>query len=250
MADHVSFVSSMELAAPKMKLLGAPKDSKPPEFADNKEEGYVVAGSLVAFTENVDGQAKSDVLNGFLLAQLASDKKYEREVQTKQWYQMYSLVLGKIGFVLQSFEFVEYKESGGSFKMDAAVLEILEATVTGNEFIIIKKTLDALRDLKDSDNRVQIFSAHSQGKVAGNFQCGPCTKAKNGDVTVNIGAFYYKSNAKHGNFLFFHWDSGSTEMYRGIQSAVLNDDVMSTVRGAILKKLGDNAVNFVLNLEI
>ncbi len=50
---------------------------------DKKAEGYVVTGSVVAFTEELSGQDKVDVLNTLLIAQLAADVKFKEKLRQK-----------------------------------------------------------------------------------------------------------------------------------------------------------------------
>ncbi len=107
-----------------MKRLGA-ASGKIEIPKDKKTEGYVVTGSVVAFTEELSGQDKADVLNTLLIAQLAADVKFKREVETEDRYAYYTKVLGNLGFVIQGFQFSKYEASGAGFKMDS-VVKLLE----------------------------------------------------------------------------------------------------------------------------
>ena len=249
--DRISYVKSLDLIEPNEKLLGIASAEGELEIPQSsKPEGYVVAGGVVAFTEVLSGQNKADILNGLLIAQLAAGRKFDREVQTDKWYDFYKTVLENIGFVLESFEFSRYNNSDLEFKMDAVVLEILAAAATGNQMAVVKAALDAMRKLEAEDHRVVLFNTHSSSLEGGNFQCGPCTVAENGDVAVTIGAFHFKSSDHTGSFLFFHWGSKSVSLYKGIQKSILNVDVYSQVRQQIIRKLGSHAQTFIQNLDI
>lgn len=238
----IKFVNDIELAEPKFQLLGLSKDSGNP--VDNKPEGYLVGGAAAAFTEKLSGQDKKDILNATLLAQLASDKKFNSRTQVIQWYDFYKLVLGKIGFVIENFSFEEHKTSGSSVSMDQVVIEMLEAIATGGQMGVLKATLAAMK-ASSKEGRLTLFERQASKDNAGNFQIYPCTKAENGDVSIAMGAFYFDSKDTQGGFLFFHWKKSDVHIFKGSQKMVLNVDVYSQVRSRISAKLGQNANDFV-----
>ncbi len=253
--DPVEFVRSIELAEPKYTVpdwlqnrtrakLGA---TVPP---DNKKEGYVVGGAISAFTENVKGLSKQDILDATLFAQLAADKSYDREKDTQNWYSYYKYILGNIGFVIQSFSFQEYQAKGGTLSMDQAVIQILSAIATGGETLVISATLNALRGMSDTDNRIVLFSQQSSSSSSGNFQVYPCDQAPDGEVSMALGAFYFKASHHEVKFLFFGWGSSSAHIYQGGQKTVLNSNVYARVRSDVSAKLGDNAVNLVASIDL
>ena len=249
--EIIAFIESIELAEPKFKPppsnLSLVKVGLPP---DNKKQGYVVGGGITAFTENVKGQAKQDILDATLFAQLAADKQYDREKDTQNWYKFYINVLGNIGFAVQGFNFQEYKSKGGSFVMSEVVLQILAAIATGGQSAVIQATLIALQGMSNDDRRIQIFSHQSSSYTTGNFQIYPCDQASTGEVSLALGAFSFTSSQSRVDFLFFSYGSSSCHIYQGAQSAVLNSKVYQQVRGTISTKLGNNAVEFVAAIDI
>lgn len=95
-----SFVQSLEL------------DEFP--FHVGKGQRYVSDGSLVSFVSSLTGEQKQDVLDSSLLAQLAANKKYDRESDTDKWYKEYTNVMQMLGWVMQGFKFGRYKSSAAS----------------------------------------------------------------------------------------------------------------------------------------
>ena len=75
------------------------------DSATSKQQGSVSGGSVTSFTSKLSIVQRSDVLNSTLLAQLAAGKDYNRTTQITEWYKKYIYVLGKIGWVVQDFEF-------------------------------------------------------------------------------------------------------------------------------------------------
>ena len=217
---------------------------------DHKDSGSVVDGSLVSFTNSLSGEDKQDVLDSTLLAQLAANKKFDREKQTDQWYSYYKHVLENIGWIVQDFQFIKYQSTGATFTMDEAALELLAEIAGGTQMGVMGRTIEALKKLPKHDNRVVLFNRQSDKVNAGNFQLLTCTKDASGQITTAIGAFHFFYNEKVTRFLFWQFDSSKIKLYRGAQTCTLNSEVYAKVRSQIQKKLGVRAQNFVKGLEI
>jgi hypothetical protein len=215
----------------------------------SKPEGYVDKGGIVAFVAGVSAQSKADVLNSTLLAQLAADKQYNREKSVMDWYGFYGTVLEKVGWVIQGYNWSKYDSSKISFTMDEAVLEIAAAALTGDEAAVIAATLDALRKLPKQDGRLQLFNHSASSEKEGNFQISVCSET-DGAVAMRTMAFFYSTDQQSTDVLFFSFNSSSTSLTKSVQGQTLNSQVYTTVRDAVLTKLGDNAKLFVLDLDI
>ncbi|NJN74880.1 MAG: hypothetical protein HC799_19910 [Limnothrix sp. RL_2_0] len=125
-----AYVQSLELAAPDASLQDIHLSGFSLLQDKDKETGYVNAGSLVSFVAGVSTEHQNDVLNSTLLAQLAANKKFDREKDTEQWYKFYREVLENVGWVIQEFDFQRYAPSGATFEMNKVVLDILAAIAT------------------------------------------------------------------------------------------------------------------------
>lgn len=68
------------------------------ECQSTGRSAYVAAASVVAFADGVGGQQKEDLLNSTLLAQLAANKKHDREKDAINWYRFYRSVLQHLGW--------------------------------------------------------------------------------------------------------------------------------------------------------
>lgn len=215
----------------------------------SKSEGLVDAGSLVAFTSEVPQQQKEDVLNSTLLAQLAAEKKYDRYTDVKNWYKFYAEVMGKIGWVMQSFKFDELKSSQKDFKISDVMVNLLSALVGGNKELInvVKETLDTLAK---SANGVTLFSSKSASEKHGNFQIVPCTVDKDNQVNVAFIGCHFEASQVAKNYFFFSYATQDISLFHSGHSFTLNEGVYARVRDHVKEKLGDRAVDYVLNLDI
>lgn len=232
---------ALEAVADSARPLSTPTEGKPEAYVDN--------GSLVSFVNNVPDQQRVDVLNSSLLAQLAANKKHDPYNDTENWFKFYAKVMKNIGWVIQDFEFTEYKTSKMDFKLSQLTLQILSGLVGGKKEImkVLKGTLDSLA--KDA-NGVSLFSSKSSSANKGKFLIAPCAVDSSKQVTVALLGLHFEAPQNEKNFLFFTWKSSSMKVWVSTQTCTLNEDLYQQVRDDIRKKLGDKAKTNVLKLEL
>jgi hypothetical protein len=166
------------------------------------------------------------------------------------WYKNYVNVLGQIGWNQPAFAFDTYKSGGSTVKMDEAVLGILAAIATGDELAMVAATMEGLKSLSDDSKQMMIWNANSNNANNGNFQIFPVDKLPNDDVVMVLDGMQFNATTSHGRFLWWTWSSTSIEIKRAANKFVLNEDVYSQVRQAIIDKLGDRAVQLVADIPI
>jgi len=218
-------------------------------FQDDASGAAVNAGSLVSFVSGLTAQHKSDVLNSTLFAQLAANKQYDRYKQTQKWYDSYVSVLAQVGWVVPAFAYREYTPSGGSFTVDAAVLDILAAIATGDEMKILQTALGGLKDNTKNEHALTLFDQQSFPEKLGTFQIFPVGE-DDGQLVMALAAMEFKAVKHVTRFLWFTWTSTETQLFQSSQKGVLNEDVYGPVRKVIIDKLGDRAKQFIIDIEI
>ena len=92
---------------------------------DDTEQGYVNLGSLQSFTTSLTAQEKEDVINSILLAQLTATRMYSRETEYSEWYRIYVQALTKLGWMVDSYRFMEYIPTGSTINLTEATLKLL-----------------------------------------------------------------------------------------------------------------------------
>jgi hypothetical protein len=115
-----------------------PTQDNVPTADPRQPSGFIDNGSLVSFLAGVDRQSQADVLNSMLLAQLAANKKFDREADTVGWYGFYHDVLENLGWVVQQFAFSKYDVAGSTVTVDKVVREVLAAIATENGAAVVK----------------------------------------------------------------------------------------------------------------
>ncbi|KOT80904.1 hypothetical protein ADK70_26985 [Streptomyces rimosus subsp. pseudoverticillatus] len=238
------FIRNLELAPPRH-----PYRSKLEQPKEDQKSGHVDAGSGISFVADVTGQARSDVLNSTLLAQLAANKKYDREKDPRAWYTFYREVLDNVGWDASAWSFNEYQSKSSSFKADTVIFEVLISLLAEDPKLAADATVKALKALSKDDDRATLWESESHRAREGNFQIAAVTQV-NQAVSMTIGGFFFSVEKEVDRVLWFEFQRGQVDFWKGTQTATLNEDVYSTVRKDVLDKLGDKATKFVRDLEI
>ena len=92
---------------------------------DNTEQGYVNLGSLQSFTMALTAQEKEDIINSILSAQLTATHMYSRETEYSEWYRIYVQALTKLGWMVDTYRFMEYTPTGNTINLAEATLKLL-----------------------------------------------------------------------------------------------------------------------------
>lgn len=220
----------------------------------DKPSANIDAGSLVSFTANVSDQHRSDALNSTLLAQLNSDKLFNRfdPAQVIPWYQNYTTVLSKIGWDMQEFDFVNYQASGSTFSIDQSIIQILASFLTAPELAVEQAALTALENLKTDDPWYTVWDQQSHSANGGNFQLASCTDNNGAENTlvIKMSAYSFSTTETTTRFLWTNYSSSDTQLHYANETATLDEDVYTQVRQQIIDKLGDKAKTFVGSLDI
>ncbi|CAK7046821.1 hypothetical protein [uncultured Phascolarctobacterium sp.] len=208
---------------------------------------------LQSFAADLTEQQKSDVLNSTLLAQLAADKAYPKDASgrydVKGWYNKFSEVLLNLGWVTQSTAFWQYKIHGKSFSVDRAILEIINGLLQNNALFLAQATINALKNLPETDNKLTIFKFNTCSDQMGNISLGVCTQ-KNSLVEYNFAALYLDTKKQFKQILFIDFSTSDFKLFAGTNTITLNSDVYSLVREQVAKKLQDRVAAYMAGLDI
>jgi hypothetical protein len=256
--DLIAYVDGLELAEhpPAVRQLidsGALAAPPAPPVDTEKPGASIAKGSLVAFTAGVSLRHRHDAINSTLLAQLASDKEFDRfnSAQIMEWYKKYIAVLGKVGWDVQELQFQNFEASGSTFTIDAAIVEIVSSFLAGPEVAVVQATLNSLSKLESNDPWYVVWDSSSHKADGGNFQIIPCAdEAGKGDLVMGLSAYAFTTTETSVRFLWTNYNSSSTKLKFATQATTLDEDVYSQVRSAVIAKLGDNAITTVKELKI
>ena len=222
--------------------------SEPPK--DGEAEGYVNAGALVSFVNDLSAQHRQDVLDCCLFAQLAADGKYDRLKDTPNWYKMYLHILTVAGWVVQSGQFEEYSKHGSSLEIASDIKKIVEPMLNPAQMKIVEQTIDSL---DSSDNMLwwEAFDSESCGPSEnGNFQLHPCREDSSNTLVMGLGSFYFSASRMDKRWFWVNWETETIHLFKADQICTLNDTQYAAVRDTIRKQLGDDAKDYIGKLKL
>ncbi|KAI0325080.1 hypothetical protein GY45DRAFT_1330781 [Cubamyces sp. BRFM 1775] len=204
-------------------------------------DAAVSAGSSVAFVAGLDHQMKADVLNSTLMAQLNADFLYDRETETRAWYNTYLETLIAIGWEVKEFKFFLIQDPDNFLTGEELFLDYVSKYMPQPEFALFKKMLSALQQPQNS-SASKLLDTQARSLKMSNWQAGVVSN-DGGNPTFKINAFLCCASWVLEHAMFFKLRKGSGDIQISAEHQVMHLDLAkySAVRELILEKLGDNA---------
>ena len=205
--EVLSFVKQLELAPMGEDEMQVALRGKGSALKEQNNQGFVDAGSLVSFTETISCVHKSDVLNSTLLAQLAADHIHNRNIHSEKWYDKYINVLGKLGWVVQDFEFERYEANAQTMKISKTIIDIVQALLTPSEIETVERVLESLQS-QGNEPWWDVFDSKSTDPSQ-NFQVAPCVDDLSGQVVMALASFCFTASSREDRWLCFDYNPTS-----------------------------------------
>ena len=250
-ADFVAALPTLPPALTAALVSGA--EDQP----DNTPSASVAGNSLVAFTANLDGTHKTELLYVMGWAQLHAVQTYNKSPQTDPvgYYQAVTNILTQVGFVAEDISFGSYNTKTATVELDAVVLEILGELLTQPELALVDAALKALDSAADDNGAPwTIYSSNSSTNNTGSFSVGLADEVTAPDGTKNVSmkvsAFSFTGTENNEKFLWMSYSATSLSIQDGATTVVLNDDLYNTpgVGDAIAKQMKTLSAGYIANL--
>lgn len=245
--DHLKFVNDLEVTGLKAAFPASRSDEV--ATANTGEQSFINAKSLVSFVSEVSSQNRQDVLNSVLLAQLAANTKFPEEENSLEWYKEFIRVLNNIGWTIEEAQFSRFNSSHSVFEVQNAIIDIITTAFGGVFLPIIKKTLEAIKNLGDSTGKIIAFEKNTHSLSKGAFQIGLANETDS-VVVLQLGTFMLTSTSQIKQILFFKSSKDETTLDYNSRKATLNSTIYSKVREAVAEKLGFKAEDFITGIQI
>jgi len=214
------------------------------------DAGAVVAGSVLSFVASLSGDARQNVLDSTLLAQLVANTEVKSTEDPAGWYRRYTNVLENVGWVIQGRGFANHEKSSGTLELNKEAFSLLEAIMSTNKLQVLSKTLDALKNVSDGSQALAIFTGNAASSTSGVFQLGAAEQDPNGNVTLGLGTFYFRTDEHRGRFLFVTWRNEEIGLEFVTEQATLNEKIYAVVKPHVDAKLAERRAQFVQGLNI
>lgn len=205
----------------------------------------IVAGSIAYFDKNMSAQQCDDVMYSTLFAQIASDKRYNRKTQTRDWHRSYFDILNKIGWSIYNSTFDPYNATGNTLKPSDAVLRVMGHEAHPDTLSGLQQTLQSFSTLPDDSKPVQIFDNYSNLT----FQT-LITTSDYDQIVTTFGAFQLITRENPKKFLFHSFPTISTALNYNLQRIALNQNVYNQIRQNVIAKLGPYITNCITSFKL
>jgi hypothetical protein len=248
MADLKEYIRNLEIENPRSAFPVA-KGEEAPTVKSGEDQSFLSAKSVVSFVAGVKDQARQDVLDSMLLAQLAANKSFPSEENVIQWYEKFISVLSTVGWNIEGKDLQQFKSDKGLFEVDKAIIAILTTAFGGTLLPVIMQTLKALRELNGNKSKLLAFEKNVHSKSQGAFQIGS-VEEENGALSAQLGTFVISSKKEIRQILFFSSDKDETDLKYYSKKMTLNQGVYNSIREDISKKIHAKVSDYVAQIEI
>jgi len=223
---------------------------------EKPDRASIVGDGVVSFVSGMSEQNKTDIQHTYLFASLVANKKYPRDEQGKEWYQLFLQVMQDSGWTILQKYYDTVSASGKSFKMDQLALKVLGSAVAAaavpgpTSALMLKVAGDALAALQASDKPLQLFDQNIKESGAGGFGLATCNESEHGEVIMALGSVRFIKRTNQTKVLFVDWDSSSVDLYKGESHMTMVPAIVARTRATIIAKLGDRAQTKIDEYEI
>jgi hypothetical protein len=248
-AEALEFVRAAELPPP-------PEDAPALEsvaefnFDKAKDQAMVIGSDIVSFVKGVTEERRRDIANSALLAQLIANKAISEATNIIGWYDAYFTTLTKIGWVIQSKQFVKHAEHGENFSAHEAIITVA-TTLLGAApaaLAVVKTTLNALKSMDKNSPWITLFNRESQRASSARFQVTLAEQEEGGQFLVTLMAFTLQAKAEVTQVLFFKFRANEVELKHSSGKVTISATVLTAIRDAVEEKLASIATKYIKGL--
>lgn len=209
--------------------------------------GVVDAGNLVTFASSVPDQARQDLLNSNLLAQLAADKRFSRFKESADWYKFYGDTLGNLAWQVTSMTFSRYVPPGLQFNPREIVLAEMSKMESLQNVRLVRNTIDATYSLPTDAKPRVVLDRFSCTDHELNLQV--CFA--DGASGVGIVCLIFATEEFIENPLTQEFDvSALRSDIRVAQfSGAINERLYPSIRRSVIDKLGTKREECIIRVE-
>ncbi|MFS8975887.1 hypothetical protein PO002_15490 [Cupriavidus necator] len=209
--------------------------------------GVVDAGNLVSLATNAPEQARQDLLNSNLLAQLAADKRCSRFGQSADWYKFYGDTLSNLAWQVTSMAFTRYMPPGLQFNPREIILAEMSRMVSPENVPLVRNAIDATNSLPTDARPRMVLDQFSCTDHELNLQV--CF-AK-GASAIDIVCLVFATEALIENPLTqeFEVSALKSDIRIARLSGAINERVYPMIRQSVIDKLGAKREAYILPVE-
>lgn len=216
----------------------------------------IVGEGVLNFMDGLSEQNKRDIQHAYLFATLAANKKYPSSKDGKEWYGIFIKVMIDCGFLPVQHFYDDLHVSEKTFRMEKMVLKVLSSAIAGvavpgpTSAVMLKVAGETVSSLQTNDEPLKLFERNVRETGTGGFSAASCIQTTGGEVIVAMGTVRYISRETPTKVLFVDWDSSKVSLYKGECHMTKVPSVVEVTRELIIQRLGDRAIQKVMEWDI
>lgn len=261
LANIAAALENIKLAGDK-RLEGWSARNDIPGFEALEAEGDSAAVdgcATISFVNGLTKEERDDVLYSTQFAQRAAQYASDQAADAgepfqkslRAWYETFDGVMAQLGWVSAGFVFAEEANYLGEFEMDKAALDLVAAVAIGGQLTILRKAIDALKNLNGENRAVRILELRSLASRNGNMQLGAVERSATGALSMALGAFCFTLDDEGGSILgLFKWGAKECSLWTAARQLTLNHEHYALVRKSVIDRLGVSAGDYVAKIPI
>ncbi|KAH8828724.1 hypothetical protein DL96DRAFT_1814068 [Flagelloscypha sp. PMI_526] len=213
------------------------------DASGGQASAYVVGREVVSFSGNIRLQQRKDVINSFLLAQLAAIQRCPNDEDGQEYFNCYRNMLGQLGWDTTKMGITEVSNVASHGTVNVLVLDHLKEILQPEAFSLGEATINALNK---PGRAISLLNKHARGRSQKSsiFNVSVCSEANNGKIKVNTSYYFYKTDRTIDNTLFFTLADPKVSFSDGSQEIQL-DVWEHATREVLVAKLKTVAAQYV-----
>jgi hypothetical protein len=211
-----------------------------------------VGSQVTEFGTGVTLDVRKDVVNSFLVAQLAANSLIKSVGgDTKDWYERFFYVLANSGWNVELSAETTRDSSGSPQEIHQMVIPILTA-VLGEAVAATSTVLAVLKGLATSTQRpwITLFQKESQRTSANQFQVGYVAGGSGEVPRATLANFELSAQQSVTQVLFFRFSSTQAVLRYSMAKLTINEPVFEKVKPLVEERIREQLDAFIAAVDL
>ncbi|MEG1038577.1 MAG: hypothetical protein RSE94_01530 [Pseudomonas sp.] len=228
------------------------KEDMDKAIAALKKEGedrvLMVANTVCIFAADVPAGVAEDVLQGMRLMTISANKKFDKELQQREWYNFYNEGLAKFGWTLTGAAHVEEAIDKDDYTTASLTAHLVTVSLGHKHRLsgCVNRALQITVEKPKVRELMEESSLSDSGKSS-TIQVAACEMSPQGLPIMHMTSVqmsYDKAEKAEGS-MGRKISKSNTKVYRAAQQGTFSVRQFDALRNAVIDKLASQALDFL-----
>lgn len=250
-AEIAAFVNGLEL--PGTSPFEGHMLPELPEYHAGVDQVVTVGSQLAEFERSFPAELRPHAANSFLLAQLAADKYLaDHGGNSTNWYNLYTTVLGRIGWNIESRDSSLKVVNAASLRVHQQLIPLLVSAL-GPAAAASSLIIDVLKGLENIDKNqpwMALFDQESQRAAANQFQISYGSVDPDGVPRLRLSGFELDAGAGVTQVLFFKLSTATATLRQFSIDVSANGPIIESIAPVVASRIEAYVASYVMSVKI